>query len=244
MDEGIIRMSDAELRIKILIVDDHKLTRIGLETTFKNSPDIIVAGQAANGAEAIDAARQLMPDVILLDLAMPVLDGIEAAKLIRQDMPEIHIIMLSSHDSEKEIFASLAAGVSGYCLKDVEPERLCAAVRAVKSGDLWLDASIAHKVLTQCKGPLENEIAQKCEGSHAKSAPDSCEELKLYEPLSPREKQVLELIVEGLNNQQIAEKLLVSRATAKTHVRNILNKLSVNDRTKAAVLALKHGLVH
>ncbi|MBY0552510.1 MAG: response regulator transcription factor [Candidatus Obscuribacterales bacterium] len=251
--------------VRVLLVEDHKLTRMGLKTALKRVPDFDVIGEAANGQEAIQQAEALNPDVILMDVGMPVLDGIQAAKQIKVNSPDIQIIMLTQHDNESDIFASLAAGASGYCLKDVEPERLYMAIRSVSSGDTWLDSSIASKVLKHYsnRSATEANVAVQTEedlkiglaanvpsGSAAASAPtpnastnSTASYRPLPEPLSPRELEVLQLIVDGLSNQQIAEKLIISLATAKTHVRNILNKLAVDDRTQAAVQAMRRGLV-
>lgn len=252
-----------ETIVKVLLVEDHKLTRMGLKAALKRVSDFDVVGEAANGQEAIEQTEALNPDVILMDVGMPVLDGIQAAKQIKMRRPELHIIMLTQHDNESDIFASLAAGASGYCLKDVEPERLYMAIRSVSSGDTWLDSSIASKVLkhytnasaggpetiasVQPAEPATGVVADSSSASPV-AAPtnyggNSVGYRPLAEPLSPREMEVLQLIVDGLSNQQIAEKLIISLATAKTHVRNILNKLAVDDRTQAAVQAMRRGLV-
>jgi len=250
--------------IKVLLVEDHKLTRMGLKTALKRVPDFDVVGEAANGQEAIEQAEAVKPDIILMDVGMPVLDGIQAAKQIKLSQPEIHIIMLTQHDNESDIFASLAAGASGYCLKDVEPERLYTAIRSVSSGDTWLDSTIASKVLkhytnlaarssaeaaAEPREPAEAVVDVSSRTFPVSAVPAStgstggAKMSPLPEPLSPRELEVLQLIVDGLSNQQIAEKLIISLATAKTHVRNILNKLAVDDRTQAAVHAMRRGLV-
>ncbi len=245
--------------IKVLLVEDHALTRIGLRTALKRTTDISVVGEAANGEEAVSQAEQFKPDVILMDVGMPVMDGIQAARKIIERDPSIKIIMLTQHDNDRDILASLSAGASGYCLKDVAPDRLYTAIRSVNAGDAWLDASIASRVLkhyTQESTPApSNEqsaprpaLAQALEPVLS-PASDSAKEMSAFlgrplpEPLSPRELEVLKLIVEGLSNQEIADKLIISLATAKTHVRNILNKLAVDDRTQAAVHAMRRGLV-
>ncbi len=214
---------------------------MGLKAALKRTEDIAVIGEAGNGEEAVSAAATLKPDVILMDVGMPVMDGIEASRRILSAQPEIRIIMLTQHDNDSDILASLAAGASGYCLKDVAPERLYTAIRAVSSGDAWLDASIASRVLKHYTAQLpskhvETEVPNKAAVLVEMDRP-------LAEPLSPRELEVLTLIVDGLSNQDIADKLIISLATAKTHVRNILNKLAVDDRTQAAVHAMRRGLV-
>lgn len=131
--------------VRVLLVEDHKLTRMGLKVALKRVSDFDVVAEAANGQEAFEQAEAIKPDVILMDVGMPVLDGIQAAQQIKEKFPEIQIVMLTQHDNESDIFASLAAGASGYCLKDVEPERLYTAIRSVSSGDTWLDSTIANK---------------------------------------------------------------------------------------------------
>jgi DNA-binding NarL/FixJ family response regulator len=244
--------------IKVLLVEDHALTRIGLKTALKRTIDISVVGEAANGEEAISQAEQLSPDVILMDVGMPVMDGIQAARKIIENDPNIKVIMLTQHDNDRDILASLSAGASGYCLKDVAPDRLYTAIRAVYAGDAWLDASIASRVLKHyAQEPLAaqspeqsapNPVLAQTQAPVAPRSPGSDEmsaflERPLPEPLSPRELEVIKLIVDGMSNQEIADKLIISLATAKTHVRNILNKLSVDDRTQAAVHAMRRGLV-
>ena len=275
--------------INVLLVEDHALTRIGLKTAFKRTADIIVIGEAANGEEAVQQTRALMPDVVVMDVGMPIMDGIQAARQIISEFPQMKIIMLTQHDNDSDILASLAAGASGYCLKDVEPERLYTAVRSVREGDAWLDASIASRVLrhyaslsaegspvhvetgagADVNASLEGHSPVGLDGStqaghgnnghdhpsssSSSSSPapgavddDAAPEIMdrpAPEALSPRELEVLKLIVAGLSNQEIADKLFISLATAKTHVRNILNKLAVDDRTQAAVHAMRRRLV-
>ena len=175
------------------------------------------------------------------------MDGIEAVQKIRKDNKEINTIMLTSHDNERDILASLSAGASGYCLKDVEPERLYTAIRSVNEGDVWLDANVASRVMkaynstSSQKSPLEK--TEESTDSGPKITVNHQELPPVPDALSPREMEVLALIVEGLSNQEIADRLIISLATAKTHVRNILNKLAVDDRTQAAVHAMRRGLV-
>lgn len=262
------------LPIRILLVEDHALTRVGIKTVLKRESDLQVVGEASNGQEAIEQAENLKPDVILMDVGMPLMDGIQAAKQIIESGNQARIIMLTQHDNDQDILASFSAGASGYCLKDVEESRLYMAIRTVRAGDAWLDSSIASKVLklqarslTHTNGrhsgdkPQERQVGDsKDDESSARVAISEPAELdtsstvhsKLQskpldrpyaEPLSPRELEVLTLIVDGLSNQQISDKLIISLPTTKTHVRNILNKLAVDDRTQAAVHAMRRGLV-
>ena len=221
--------------IRIVLVEDHLLTRVGLKTVIGRTQDIKVVGEADNGEQALDRVRELKPDVVLMDVGMPIMDGIEAASRIRLEHPEVNIIMLTSHDNDRDIFASLTAGAGGYCLKDVDPERLYTAIRSVNAGDIWLDSAIADRVVRIYK----QSETQERDVRHSRPLIDT----PLTEPLSPREMEVLNLLVDGLSNQQIADKLIISLATAKTHVRNILNKLAVDDRTQAAVQAMRRDLV-
>lgn len=247
--------NEEKKEIRILLVEDHALTRMGLKTALKRVPDFQIIGEAVNGEVAVKMAEELHPDVILMDVGMPILDGIHAADQIISKAPDIRVIMLTQHDNDSDIWASLAAGASGYCLKDVEPERLYTAIRSVASGDTWLDSTIAGRVLKHFSGttaPARVELpaadqpivtAEVAEQPPVKAAVRQVYDRPLAEPLSARELEVLQLIVDGLSNQQIAEKLVISLATAKTHVRNILNKLAVDDRTQAAVHAMRRGLV-
>lgn len=281
-------MSEQE-KIKVLLAEDHALTRIGLKTVLSRTSDIVVIGEAENGQDAIDKVQLLSPDVVLMDVGMPVMDGIEAAGKLKVSHPHVNIIMLTSHDNDSDIFASLSAGAGGYCLKDVLPERLYTAIRSVNAGDIWLDSSIASRVVRLYSGSGAASNAGNIGNlGHAGGSPSSAGNSsggtgggaastgstfsgsertapeagqpsrestptstfahhpampELPEPLSPRELEVLSLLVEGLSNQQIADRLIISLATAKTHVRNILNKLAVDDRTQAAVQAMRRGLV-
>ena len=231
-------MAEGENPVTILLVEDHLLTRVGLKTVIERKSDFKVVGESEDGEQAVKMVDELNPDIILMDVGMPVMDGIEASKRIKEKHPNIAIIMLTSHDNERDIFASLSAGAGGYCLKDVEPERLYSAIRSVSAGDIWLDSTIAGKVLRQY-----NTGSQPPPEPEPGKAPLARKEPNLPEQLSPRELEVLCLLVDGLSNQEIADRLIISLATAKTHVRNILNKLAVDDRTQAAVLAMRRGLV-
>lgn len=232
--------------IRVVLVEDHLLTRIGLKTVLERTDDIRVIGEAENGQVAVQMVKQLKPDVVLMDVGMPLIDGIEAARMICADNPAQRIIMLTSHDNEEDIFAAMSAGAGGYCLKDVAPDRLYTAVRSIHAGDVWLDSAIAHKVLRHYQSEGSGAARKRTtddSGAHAAVQPGKPALPNLPDPLSCRELEVLTLLVEGLSNQEIANRLVISLATAKTHVRNILNKLAVDDRTQAAVQAMRRGLV-
>jgi DNA-binding NarL/FixJ family response regulator len=222
-------------RIKILLVEDNLVIRTGLEMLLQGVDDFEVVGSVNNGSEGTGAAGELKPDVILMDVGMPVMDGIEAARQIRAQDQDVKIIMLTSHKSEQDIFASLSAGANGYCLKEAAPERICTAIRSVYAGDLWLDAAIASKVLSVLPSPGAP--------GRAGSMRNVDGEDRIYGTLSEREMEVLQLLVQGLNNTEIADRLIIGRETVKTHVRHIMDKLAVDDRVQAAVKALRHGLI-
>jgi NarL family two-component system response regulator LiaR len=218
--------------IKVLIVDDHAVVRQGLRTFLElqdGAPalPIEVVGEAANGVEAVDLARRLQPDVVLLDLVMPEMDGIEATSRIIEDSPLSRVIILTSFGEEDKVFPAIRAGAQGYLLKDIAPNDLVQSVRAVYLGQVQLHPDIARKLMSAVATQEEPP------GSRA---PTSAGEL------TERELEVLRLIAEGLNNREIANKLVISDKTVKTHVSSILSKLHLGDRTQAAIYALRHGL--
>ena len=212
-------MNDA---IRIIIADDHAIVRKGIRAVLRNLPDIDVVGEAATGWEAIAEVTRLQPDVVLMDLAMPELDGIEAIRRIMNDHPEVRILVLTSFASEDKIFPAIKAGALGYHLKDSTPEELMEAIRQVHHGESSLHPVIARKVLQELSRPSEHP-----------PTPD---------PLTPREVEVLRLVAQGRNNQEIAEELVISETTVRTHVSNILSKLHLASRTQAALYALREGL--
>ena len=211
----------------ILLVDDDANLRIGLRELFEQSDCVGSVLEAANGMEAMSMDSRYLPDLILLDVGMPIMNGIEACRLLKQRRIDLKIIMLTSHDEDQDIFAALASGANGYCLKDADFNRLEAAVNAVSRGDLWLDSAIAKKVLNALPRSKSTADQRKI----------------LYADLSDRETQVLQLIVDGLSNQEIADRLEISKETVKTHVKHLMEKLAVSDRTQAAVKAMRYGLV-
>ena len=235
-------------KIRLMLVEDHVLTRIGLKVSLEKYPNLEIVAETANGKEAIELANNKKPDLIIMDIGLIEIDGIEATKKIKETNPNIKVIMLTSHESEREIIASLASGADGYCLKDTSPEQLYIAIQSVHEGNAWLSSQVAEKVLRNFYG---KEVSQIKKSDFAKGL-SSFDEKKIIRsefhipivPLSDRELEVLKLIVDGKSNQEIGEKLFVTLATVKTHVRSILNKLSVDDRTQAAVKAMREGLVN
>lgn len=213
-------------KIKLLVVEDHSLTRIGLICSFEKYPNIEVIGEAEDGEEAVIKAHELKPDVILMDLGLPTLNGIDATKEIRKSNSEVGIIILTSHNDEEEILAAFASGADAYCLKNISPERLISAIESVNDGVVWIDPAIAEIVLSYL--PMT--------AKHNKATTEDFN-------LTAREIEVLKYITEGFSNADIAYKLCISMNTTKSHISSILSKLGVSDRTKAAVKAMKENLV-
>ena len=204
--------------ISVLIADDHPFVRHGLRTYLETLDDMDVAGEAADGAEAVELAGRLLPDVVLMDLVMPELDGIEATRRIKAASPATKVIALTSFDDDEKVFPAIKAGAAVYLLKDVRPAELAEAVRKASRGEALLAPSVAAKLMQEVAG----------------ERPSS--------GLTDRELEVLRLIARGLPNKQIAQELVVSEKTVKTHVSNILAKLHLADRTQAALYAVREGL--
>lgn len=233
-------MDAFEPTVKVLIVDDVSAIRLHLKKLLEKQSDFQVVSEADNGEECLVMAARYNPDVILMDVSMPVMDGIETARIISERHPQTKIIMLTASDDERDIFASLSAGAYGYCLKDFNPERIIAAIRGVQAGDIWLDSAIAAKVIRLYDIAKTQETAIESSDSGSARPRESGE---VAVTLSNRELEVLSLVVKGYSNRQIAASLTVSAETVKTHMRHIMEKLAVNDRTHAAVMALRKGLV-
>lgn len=215
-----------EKKIKILIVEDSKLTRVGLRTTIKALEDMLVVEECENGKEAVDYCKETPPDIILMDIGMPIMDGIQATKAINQLQTSAKIIMLTSHESEQDVSDAFKAGAHSYCMKDIEPELLATVIRSTHNGASWLDPRIAKIVLQGFKAPQASEETEK-----------------LHCLLTERELSVLSLIAKGYSNSGIAESLCISMNTVKTHIRNIFHKLEVEDRTQAVLKAVKHDIL-
>ena len=217
--------------IRVLLVEDHALMRVGMKNSIMIDSNIKVIGEAENGQVSIEMAEKLKPDVILMDIGLPVMDGIKATRIIKSNNPEIRIIMLTIKDEDKDVFAALKAGADAYCLKDIPPEKLVLAIKTVADGTAWLDPAIADKVLRNVK------LIESFDNTNTSNSAAS------EYGLTEREIDVLSLVVEGLSNLEIASRLTIAETTVKTHIRNILQKLSVDDRTQAAIRALKDGLI-
>ena len=205
--------------ISVLIADDHPFVRHGLRTYLETLDDMEVAGEASDGAEAVELVERLLPDVVLMDLVMPELDGVEATRRIRAASPATKVIALTSFDDDEKVFPAIKAGAAGYLLKDVHPAELAEAVRRASRGEALLAPSVAARLM------------QEVSGERPASA-----------GLTERELEVLRLIARGMSNKLIARELVVSEKTVKTHVSNILAKLHLADRTQAALYAVREGL--
>jgi len=206
--------------IRVLIVDDHQLFRRGVSSLLAGREDIEVVGEANNGAEAVERARELMPDVVLMDIKMPELDGIAATKQLKAEMPYVRIMMLTVSETDEDLFEAIKAGASGYLLKNVDPDHLVASVLQVQRGEVPIAPTMAAKILRELTTPSETSI----------------------QALTSRERQVLELLASGMANKEIAFTLKISENTVKNHLRNILEKLHLQNRVQAALYAVRMGL--
>ena len=208
-------------KIKVLIADDHTVVRKGIRALLETEPGITVVGEAADGEDAIHRALALKPDVILMDLVMPKLDGVQAIKELREKLPEIKVLVLTSFAEDRRIVAAIEAGALGYLLKDSSPEDLARAIREVHRGESSLHPKVAQQLIKKLQRPAEEPEREE---------------------LTARERKVLALIARGLSNREIARELSISEPTVRTHVSNILRKLGLKSRTQAALYALKEGL--
>ena len=215
------------MRNTILIVEDHELTRFGLKTAFESCEFIDTILEAESGESALELLEQNSVDLIIMDLGLPGMNGVEATKIIKKQNPEIKVVVLTSHNEVQEVLNSLKAGANAYCSKEINPKRLTEVVQSVLDGASWFDPSIAHIVL-EAASKFQQEESAKPEKDYG---------------LTSREAQILKLITEGYSNNEIANQLFVSINTTKAHVASILQKLEVDDRLQAALKALKERLV-
>jgi two-component system, NarL family, response regulator LiaR len=209
--------------VRIVIVEDDPMMQLGLEQSFQDYPQMQIVAQAEDGLSGVAAVQQHQPDLVIMDIGLPRLDGIAATQQIKAALPQTRVVMLTSHTSETEIVAALSSGADAYCIKGTNIELLVSAIEAALEGAVYLDPQIARKVL-----------------EHLRPPPPEAEKIG---HLSPREMDVLQLLVQGLSNIEIAAALFLSPNTIKTHLRGIMNKLAVDDRVQAAVVALRSGLV-
>ena len=218
------------MTIKVILVDDQMLFREGLGTLLSVHDDIEVVGEAENGQEALDLVQRLKPDVVLMDVRMPVLDGVAATRKLTQDFPKSRVIMLTTFDDDEYVFEGLRAGAAGYLLKDVPSQKLVEAIRAAAKGDSFLQPSVAAKVVAEF-----TRMSEKTAVSNPQQS--------LVEPLSNRELEILAQVATGASNREIAASLFIAEGTVKNHVTNILGKLGVRDRTQAAIKAKELSLI-
>ncbi len=220
--------------VKVMIVEDYKLTRVGLRCALNQHEDIEVINEAENAEDALKMIEQKAPDVVIMDLGLPDMNGLEATMKIMENntnKKDIKVIILTSHDREEEVMASLGAGATGYCMKDIDPDTLADVIKQVNQGACWLDPNVCKTALKIFPRPENTQLIYKQETKDDKGH------------LTEREQEVLRLLVKGKSNTEIASELIVSVHTAKAHVCSILQKLCVDDRVQAAVKAIKEGLV-
>ncbi|MCB8920315.1 MAG: response regulator transcription factor [Ardenticatenaceae bacterium] len=222
-------MAELSEPIRILLVDDHAIVRKGLRALLTEIDDVEVVGEAADGEQAISQAAALQPDVILMDIVMPNMDGIEATQFITRRQPEARVLALTSFASDDKLFPAIKAGALGYLLKDSDPDDLIEAIRQVHRGEPSLHPRIARKLLHELGRPLPQEQSSP----QPQEAPD---------PLTAREVEVLRAVAKGLSNQQIADALSIAEVTVRTHVSHILDKLHLANRVQATLYALREGL--
>lgn len=216
-------------KIGVLVIDDHVVVRQGLRMFIEMQSDMQVLGEGSNGVEAVELAASLNPDVILLDLLMPLMDGVEATRKILEKNPSSHILILTSFGEDDRVFPAIRAGAQGYLLKDIQPHDLVQAIRETYQGKAQLHPDVARRLM--------NAVSGGAPALEVKPVPSGDE----WSGLTEREREVLEFIAQGFTNRQIALKLVISEKTVKTHVSNLLDKLGLEDRTRAAIWALKHG---
>ncbi len=220
-------------RIRVLIVDDHPIFRRGLAGVLCAEPDLVVVGEAATGEEAVERAIALRPDVVICDVQLPAMSGVEVTRRLKVHLPDVPVVLLSSFEDEDQLFEAARVGAAGYFLKDVEPEALVEGVRRAAGGEILLDEraigrpAVASRVLREFR---------RLDGEERGIEP-------LLVPISAREMEILELIAQGMSNKQIAQALVLSDQTVKNHITSILRKLAVNDRTQAVVFALRQGWI-
>ncbi|MFE1743985.1 response regulator [Coleofasciculus sp. H7-2] len=212
------------LPLQLLIVEDDPVMRLGLVELFEDNSQFEIVDKVTNGYAAVDVALKLKPNPIVMDIGLPELDGIAATQQIKAALPEVRVVMLTSHTAEDEMLAAFASGADAYCVKGTSLEQLLLAIACAKEGAVYLDPQIARRIVENFK-------------------PSSPKEKNSLAQLSSREREVLKLLVDGKSNPEIAEVLYISLSTAKAHVRNIMSKLAVDDRVQAAVIALRSGLV-
>lgn len=215
-------------KIKVLIADDHRVVREGLSAILKTKEEIEVVGEAQDGQEAVEKARALLPDVILMDVSMPRMGGVEATRIIKRELPHIGIVALTMYEEQQYIFDLVRAGATGYLLKDTDSAQIVSAIRAIYRGESLIHPSVASKILAEFSLLSQGKGKKRPWADH---------------DLTEREITVLRLVADGKTNKEVANNLDLSEKTVKNHVRNIFHKLQVADRTQAAILAIRKGII-
>ncbi len=227
----MVDILDQKKEVSVVIVEDYKLTRVGLKSTLNEYPHISVVGEAEDAVEGIKVIERLKPDVVLMDLGLPGMNGLEATIKLKEICPSTKIIILTSHERNEEVLAALGAGANAYCLKDITPETLSTVIKNVAEGTCWVDAAVSSAALNFFPKPENVTLMSSTEIKDARAQ------------LTERELEVLKHLVKGKSNTEIAKELIVSVHTAKAHVCSILQKLCVDDRVQAAVKAIKENII-
>jgi len=235
--EGEAALGERTEPARLLLADDHDLVRDGFHRMLGREPDLEVVGEASNGREAVELCRSLRPDLVLMDVRMPEMDGLEATRTIKAERPEVSVLVVSTHENPDYLFEALKAGAAGYVLKDAPKRRLVDAVRRVLNGESPLNQELAARLIQRLAKEMAARPAQPAPTTHPPTAKPPTAEL------TPRELEVLEFLARGWTNPQVAQALYISRGTAKVHVERIIRKLGVSDRTQAVVRALELGLI-
>ncbi len=220
---------------RVLIADDHAMVRLGLRSVLEYESDLEVVGEAQNGREAVEMCRRLGPDVVLMDVRMPEMDGLQATRALKREFPDVSVLMVTMHEDPDYLLEAVKAGAAGYVLKDVPGDRLVGAIRRTLNGESPLDQELSMQLMKRLAREAEREAKPPPRVEPRRDAPT--------EKLTPRELEVVRLMAQGKTNPQIAQSLIVSRGTAKIHVQRIIQKLGVSDRTQAAVRAIELGLI-
>lgn len=234
-------------KVRVIVIEDHDLTRMGLVAALQHREGIQVVGEATGGLQGLKLLEETKPDVAIIDIGLPTIDGIELVRRFQQNRGEdplaTKILILTMHKTPELVLAAFTAGADSYCMKDISVDKLVEAIYCTREGNPWLDPAIANIILQQVRQNVPVGAAAETKTVIIQGVDREYHQLLENAPLTAREREILALIVAGCSNAQIAERLYITIGTVKTHVRNILNKLSVDDRTQAAVLALRSGLV-